>query len=650
MPSLIEVTNDTYDKVLDNFLNIFIKKNSEIAKKTIIHSITMASMALNIGTPFALTYVLPIIKESSIKASLCVVSAYIMAWGMGHILVHFRNLILASLVDDYAYELMGRVTSKYFYLPKELHTGSAMGKEIQFFSKIYDDIAIGYKKDLIGGVLPTVMEIALATVILTYNYQYVGLQFVGFLGFFVGANFITQYVIENKYQQQQSSGDDVYETLRRLLNQYDNAHYNGQINFETKQFNTILMQYGKSDTNFQMAKELNNIFQSTLSTMGLALIFMHTVYNVKTKSYDYDIDDFLWLFFYLTQLSVSLTEFSNAMNSVIAANTGYKDYEDYLKQHDVLEGDSRKKTLVVDDKNATIKFLNVGFSYDNEEDDTQKDLTLNGVSFTVPSGKKYGLVGKSGSGKSTILQLLYRFYESSTGDITINGQNITQVKLTSLRNAIAVVPQDPTLFNDTIYRNVGYGASGASKKNIDLSIQMAGLAPLVQKIRNRSIGEKGSQISGGERKRIALAQCYVKMLTRKSSIIILDEATVGLDEATEKEILDNFYHMTKGKTVIIVTHHLSTLYGVDQILSMENGKISNIHTYSELVPTRSIHAVHDIAKKSSKNAQNCKLGVADGAAQSSASVSIFAPQRSRKSVTVVLEDADELSGRVHTKK
>ena len=226
---------------------------------------------------------------------------------------------------------------------------------------------------------------------------------------------------------------------------------------------------------------------------------------------------------------------------------------------------------------ADINFKNVFFTYDNNNDDV-----LNGVNLDIKGGKMSALVGLSGSGKSTIMNLIPRFYNIKSGDIQIDNQSINKVKINSLRQEISLVSQDTTLFDDTIKNNIAYANSNASDEEIIKAAKLSYCEEFINELPNKYntiIGENGIRLSGGEKQRISIARAMLK----KSKIILLDEATSSLDSETEEKIQSAINILTKNKTTIVIAHRLSTILNSDKIFVVENGKIISSGKHAELL-------------------------------------------------------------------
>ena len=229
-------------------------------------------------------------------------------------------------------------------------------------------------------------------------------------------------------------------------------------------------------------------------------------------------------------------------------------------------------------KNSDIKFEDVSFKYDDKND----DLVLNKINLEVKGGKMSALVGHSGSGKSTILNLIPRFYNIKSGDIKIDNQSIYQTKIKSLRNQISLVSQDTTLFDDTIRNNIAYANMDASENDIKEAARLSHCEEFIKELPNKFetiIGENGIRLSGGEKQRISIARAMLK----KTPIILLDEATSSLDSETEEKIQNALNILIKDKTTIVIAHRLSTILNSDKIFVVEKGEILTSGKHEELI-------------------------------------------------------------------
>ena len=246
-----------------------------------------------------------------------------------------------------------------------------------------------------------------------------------------------------------------------------------------------------------------------------------------------------------------------------------------IDQKNEINNSENAKPLII--KKANINFNNLNFSYEITE-----RKTLDSVNLEFEGGKMTSLVGHSGSGKSTILNLIPRFYDAQSGDIVIDNQSIYKAKIESLRGEISMVSQETTLFDDTIKNNIKYGRENATDEEVFEVAKLSYCDEFIKNLPNKFetlIGENGVRLSGGEKQRLSIARAMMK----KSSIILLDEATSSLDSETESKIQDALKILTKDKTTIVIAHRLSTILNSNNIYVIDSGKIIDHGKYEELM-------------------------------------------------------------------
>jgi len=238
--------------------------------------------------------------------------------------------------------------------------------------------------------------------------------------------------------------------------------------------------------------------------------------------------------------------------------------------------DNPKDEKIKIDK-GKIEFQNVNFDYDDKNKPVLKNMNL-----IIAGGKMTSLVGHSGAGKTTILNLIPRFYDPKSGEIKIDNQSIYKKRLSSLRNEISLVSQETTLFDDTILNNIKYGNLDASEKEIHEAAELSYCSEFIASLPNKYetlIGENGIRLSGGEKQRLSIARAILK----KSKIILLDEATSSLDSDTEEKIQGALNYLTKDKTTLVIAHRLSTILNSNKIYVIDKGKVIGEGKHDELI-------------------------------------------------------------------
>ena len=274
----------------------------------------------------------------------------------------------------------------------------------------------------------------------------------------------------------------------------------------------------------------------------------------------------------------SLATLNIAINQSLSASKRVLPIIDH--KNEIFEKNSDQELKIVQ---GDIDFKNVNFKYD-----TKEDSALNLINLKIKGGKMTSLVGYSGAGKSTILNLIPRYYDCNSGDILVDKQSIYKSKLSSLRKNISLVSQDVTLFDDTIKNNIAYADLNASEDEIKKVAKLSFADDFIQKLPDKYdalIGENGLRLSGGEKQRISIARAMLK----KSKIILLDEATSSLDAETENKIQQALSILIKDRTAVVIAHRLSTILGSDSIYVINNGKVIENGTHSELLSNSEIY-------------------------------------------------------------
>ncbi|MBS1831932.1 MAG: ATP-binding cassette domain-containing protein, partial [Acidobacteria bacterium] len=232
----------------------------------------------------------------------------------------------------------------------------------------------------------------------------------------------------------------------------------------------------------------------------------------------------------------------------------------------------------LDGLTQSIRFEDVSFRYPAEQD----RYALQGINLIVPAGKVAALVGPSGAGKTTIANLVPRFYDVTSGAIRIDGRDLRDLQLESLRANIGIVPQETFLFNDTVANNIGYGKPGVTMTQIREAARMAMAEEFIERMPegyDTMIGERGQKLSGGQRQRIAIARALLK----NAPILILDEATSHLDTESEALVQGALANLMENRTVFVIAHRLSTIRRADLIVVLDAGRITETGTHDELV-------------------------------------------------------------------
>ena len=320
------------------------------------------------------------------------------------------------------------------------------------------------------------------------------------------------------------------------------------------------------------------IMESLTGIMIAFLIFFSAKLIMKGELEVNNFFSFLAAMMLAYQPVRSLATLNIAINQGLAGARRILPLIDY--KNEINENDSDVNMVIT---NAEVKFKNITFKYNSAESEVLKNVNID-----ILGGKMTSLVGHSGAGKSTILNLIPRFYDCNEGDITIDNQSIYSSKIQSLRKNISLVSQDTTLFDDTIRNNIAYAISDATQEQIEEAAKYSFANEFIEKLPNKYdtlIGENGIRLSGGEKQRLSIARAILK----KSQIILLDEATSSLDAETESKIQSAINFLTKNRTTLVIAHRLSTILNSDKIYVIESGKVVGEGKHEELLKNSPIY-------------------------------------------------------------
>jgi len=421
-------------------------------------------------------------------------------------------------------------------------------------------------------IVPTFFEVFLVSGILFYLYgpwyAVVTLLTIGLYSFLTFK--ITEW--RNVFRERMNKSDNDVSTkmIDSLLN-FETVKYFNNEGFEANRLDQSLEEYELAANQSRHSLSLLNIAQTFIIMVGITIMLVMSVYGIKSG--EIDIGGFVVINAYMLQLYQPLNWLGSVYREIRQALT---DMENMFSLLEVAPTTNDNLEDIPQSNDAEIRFENVSFDYDIRR------TIIKNISFTVPNGKKVAIVGPTGAGKSTISRLLFKFYDPKEGDIFINNTNINKISQNSLRKIIGVVPQDTVLFNDTIYYNIAYGNTGATKEEVISAAQNADIHDFITILPDgyeTIVGERGLKLSGGEKQRVAIARTILK----NPKIFFFDEATSALDTSTEKEIQKNLENVSKGKTTLIIAHRLSTAANADNIIVLDQGAIIEQGTHESLL-------------------------------------------------------------------
>ena len=340
--------------------------------------------------------------------------------------------------------------------------------------------------------------------------------------------------------------------------------------FEFKKFSQIVIRNRKMQTKLAQLSGANSFVIEVLASVSLALVVYYSVGRFTPGEFAAFVGALLMLISPIKKL----TGINEQIQIGIAAAISIFSVMDEKKEIDT--GKKKLQKII-----GHIEFKNVTFSYDKI-----KKPVLENINFQIKPGEKIALVGKSGGGKTSLVNLIPRFYDLDSGSILIDKTNITDIKLNDLRHHLSLVSQDTILFNDTIYNNIAYGSlKNTDSKKVKQAAKAANALEFIDKLPNgfnHKIGDRGVRLSGGQKQRIAIARAILK----NAPILLLDEATSALDSESEKLVQKALDNLMYGRTSIVIAHRLSTVKNADRIVVIDNGEIVEVGTHQNLIKSK----------------------------------------------------------------
>ncbi|MCA0872346.1 ABC transporter ATP-binding protein/permease [Seohaeicola saemankumensis] len=426
---------------------------------------------------------------------------------------------------------------------------------------------------MLFSVGPLILELTMVAVILTVLFDVWYLVIVAVtIALYVWFTFkVTEWRVKLRREMNDQDTDANQKAIDSLLN-YETVKYFGAEEREATRYDGAMRAYAQAALKTAYSLAFLNFGQSFFITMGLIGVMVLAAIGVQNG--DLTVGDFVMVNAYMVQITVPLNFLGTVYREIRQSLVDMGDMFDLLEQPEDVADKPGAVPLRVGGGRIDLEDVSFGYEANRE--------ILKGISLSVPAGQTVAIVGATGSGKSTIGRLLFRFYDVTGGALRIDGQDLRDVTQSSLHAAIGVVPQDTVLFNDTIRYNIAYGRDGATQDEIEQAARDAQIHDFIASLPDgydTKVGERGLKLSGGEKQRVGIARTLLK----NPPILLLDEATSALDTDTEQEIKGALARAGQGRTVITIAHRLSTVAEADQIIVLEAGEIIERGTHDDLL-------------------------------------------------------------------
>jgi len=536
----------------------------------------------NVVVPIALKAIVDALDRGDPKAILVLPLALLIGYGSLRFAAILFNELRNLVFIKASVQIIERVSKEIFSHLHRLSLSFHLDRKTGALSR---DVERGtssityFLRIIVFSIIPVVFEIAAVLFILWRQFD---LWFVfvtlGIIVFYVTFTFlVTRWRTHFRIEMNAAESTASTRSLDSLLN-YETVKVFGNEAVEQQRYGDALKGWVASSIKTNISLSFLNAGQGLIIAAGMTVLMIMAANGVVDG--ELTLGDFAMVNAFLIQLYIPLSFLGSIYRDLNHSLIDMKKMFDLIDiKPDVTES---KEAIALDLRAGEIEFDNVSFGYIDDQP------ILKNVSFKIPGAQMVAVVGPSGAGKSTISRLLLRFYDPHAGQVKIDGSNIREVTLASLRDVMGVVPQDTVLFNDTIGYNIGYGNLNASQNDIEEAAKIAQIDDFIRQHPQGYdilVGERGLKLSGGEKQRVAIARTALK----KARVLIFDEATSSLDSRSEKVIQQALDRVSKGCTTLVIAHRLSTVVKADQIIVLDQGCIAEQGTHAELLENAGLY-------------------------------------------------------------
>lgn len=438
---------------------------------------------------------------------------------------------------------------------------------------------LGFIMFTLFNILPTLVEMVLLLgyLLIYYDIVYTLIAAGALFSYLFYTVWVTNWRTNIRREMNELNSKAHTQAVESLIN-YETVKYFNNEEHEVANYDINLKRYEASAIRSQYALSVLNLGQAFIIATAVTLMLWKATEDVLGNSLS--LGDLVLVNAFMIQIYQPMNFLGVAYREIRQSLADMERMFVILEQPIEIKDRETAKAIAL--KEGTIVFSKVNFSYERSRQ------ILFDIDFAIPAGTTLALVGASGSGKSTISRLLYRFYDVESGQITIDGCDVKEVTQASLRKEIGIVPQDTVLFNETIEYNIAYGKPNATKEEIIAAAKAAYIHDFIMSLPKgyeTKVGERGLKLSGGEKQRVAIA----RMVLKNPKILIFDEATSALDTKAEEAIQHEIQEIAKNKTTLIIAHRLSTIAHANQIVVLEEGKIIERGTHAALMEQKGVY-------------------------------------------------------------
>jgi ATP-binding cassette subfamily B protein len=545
----------------------------------------VGSKIITVITPYAFKAATDALTtRSSAEIALLAVPIFMVAaYGIGRIMMvvfaQMRDAVFAKVGQRAVRDLSYSTFRHLHQLSLSFHLGRRTGGLSRIISRGINGVDSVLRFALFN-TAPTALEIGLVCGVIAYSFGHLYVwvvlaTIIAYVGFTYWA---TERRIGIRRTMNEADNDAGTKAVDSLLN-FETVKYFGNEKHEADRYDGAMARYEKAAIKTWVSLAVLNAGQAIIYSIGLTVVMVMAAREVLASTLT--IGDFVMINAVMIQLYMPLNFIGSSYREIKQGLIDVEGMFSILRENAEIADRPGAKTFFAG--KGEIAFNNVHFAYDEERP------ILRGISFSVPAGKTVAIVGPSGAGKSTISRLIFRFYDVTSGRITIDGQDIQAVTQESLRRALGMVPQDTVLFNDTIRYNIAYGRPGASGAEIEEAARLAQIHDFVLSLPkgyDTVVGERGLKLSGGEKQRVSIARTILK----GPPILVLDEATSALDTFTEQEIQAALKQVSRDRTTLVIAHRLSTVVDADEIIVLDKGLIAERGTHAGLLRRKGLYA------------------------------------------------------------